>query len=381
MAQNWGVGTSSSVISSATFNGGRRSVAGGLHLTESRLEFAQDFLSIAISVAEERLSSGKLRPQTLLELLSRHAGVLERIGSNDALFESRSQLERVWAGLSGRSIESARTASKLGDLNRRLGDSEAALVWWARAIQILQLKEGTFTSTPTVPTSPPSSPLAQRVLASILVSLSAFYATSGQLQQAQTVEEAALGLLHSIKSSITSSASPPQTLHALYLLHRSSLISIHLAEVLFALRVPAEVTMELLNTAASSSERVALALTGLPHIHPDAPSSNIPHPPATEAPLLKVFQKSKSMVQPASSLLRDARRTAAEVWCLIGVLTEENEKSAPEKALGCYERALGWAGVGADGPGGIGQPGEGTLEADWKVLWRNYARVRDAVRK
>jgi tetratricopeptide (TPR) repeat protein len=383
MAQHWGTGAGASVIGSKIFTSRGPSGVGGLNIIEPRLEVAQEFLSVAISVAEERLSTGKLQPQTLLELLSRHAGILERIGSSDALFESRSQLERVWAGLPRQRIDSARTALKLGDLNHRLGDPDAALVWWARAIQVTPSEEEpSVNMPPIVPASGPSSPLAQRTLASTLVSLSAFYATSGQLRQAQAVEEAALALLQSMRPSESElSSSPPQILHALYLLHRSSLISIHLAEVLFTLHNPLKTTLELLNVAAASSERVALALTGLPRIHPDAPDSKIPHPPASQVPLLEVYSVSQSMARPASSLLRDARRTAAEVWNLIGVLTEEAEGSAPEKALECYERALGWAGVAPDGPGGIAQAGDGTLEAEWKVLWRNYSRIREAIRK
>jgi hypothetical protein len=65
----------------------------------------------------------------------------------------------------------------------------------------------------------------------------------------------------------------------------------------------------------------------------------------------------------------------------MGILNEEMEASTPEKALECYERALGWIGVSADRPGGVADPGEGVLEVEWKVFWANYVRARDAVRK
>lgn len=65
----------------------------------------------------------------------------------------------------------------------------------------------------------------------------------------------------------------------------------------------------------------------------------------------------------------------------MGILAESSDApGSKEKALECYERALGWAGVGADGPAGIGKAGEGVLESEWMVLWGNYVRVRDAVR-
>jgi tetratricopeptide (TPR) repeat protein len=380
MAENWGIGPGSSVIASDVFSGKGRSGAGGLNIVEGRLEFAQDYLSTAIAIAEERKSHGKLHPQTIQRLLTRHAAILERIGSQSSWFESRSQLERVWSSLSNQGIEAARTALKLGNLNQRLGDTEDALAWWAQAIQLTKAtgRNGAASIEPVVPESAPSSPLGQRTLISTLVSLSAFYATTGQLKQARAVEEASLDLLLSITPPKSDkSASAPEALHSLYLLHRSSLLSIHLAEVLFALRSPTSASLERLASAAESSERVALTLTGLPHIHPDAPSSKIPHPPSSEAPLLKEFTKS-TLNKPAISLLRDARRTAAEAWNLMGMLNEEMDSS---NALQCYERALGWAGVSANRPGGIADPGAGVLEVDWKVFWANYVRTRDALRK
>ncbi|KAH9934742.1 aflatoxin-detoxifizyme [Fomitopsis serialis] len=77
-----------------------------------------------------------------------------------------------------------------------------------------------------------------------------------------------------------------------------------------------------------------------------------------------------SMSKPAKSLLRDSRRTAAEAWSLMGILVERTRAAgSAEKALECYERALGWAGVAADRAGGIGRAGDGTLESEWKALW------------
>ena len=66
----------------------------------------------------------------------------------------------------------------------------------------------------------------------------------------------------------------------------------------------------------------------------------------------------------------------------MGILLERTHAAgSAEKALECYERALGWAGVAADRAGGIGKASEGTLESEWKLLWANYVRVRDAVRQ
>ncbi|CCL99111.1 uncharacterized protein FIBRA_01125 [Fibroporia radiculosa] len=384
IAQHWGAGSGTRVIGSKAYSGRSRS-EGGLNAVEVRLEFAQDFLNIAINSALKNANSGRVRPEAIAELIARHANVMERMGTSDALFEARSEYERVWAGLPGRGTDAARIALKLGDLNRRLNDSDEALAWWARAIQLTREgSNGALASVPpTVPESVPSSPLAQRTLVSTLVSLSAHYATSGQLSQARAIEESSLDLLRTIKQPDSlESATAPQALHALYVLHRSSLLSIHLAEVTHALKEQPASSIQWLTRAAETSERVALVLTGLPLIHPDAPQSQIPHPPSSETPLLSEYDKSYSMRHPARSLLRDARRSAAEAWNLMGILVEgSGAQGSAEKALDCYERALGWAGVAGDRAGGIGRAGEGTLETEWKTLWTNYVRARDAVRK
>lgn len=384
MAQNWGIGAANIAPSSAMSGKSAGGAGpGGLNIAEARLEIAQAFLNVAIQSAAKYPE--KMRPQTMMELLQRHANIMERMGTKEALFEARRELERVWASLPGQGIDAARIALKLGDINQRVGDREDALSWWARSLQLIQ-DQNTRTPVdvpPSVPTSVPSSPLAQRTLISTLVSMSAFYATTGQLRQAQAIEESSLDLLRSIRQPQSlESAPPPQALHALYILHRSSLLSIHLAEVLYALRNKQPTSMEWLARAAESSERVALALTGLPLIHPDAPHSTIPHPPSSETPLIPAYAKSRSMHKPAKSLLRDARRTAAEAWNLMGLLVEATEASgSQQQALECYERAVGWAGIAHGRAGGVGKAGEGILEAEWKVLWNNYVRVRNVVKE
>jgi tetratricopeptide (TPR) repeat protein len=378
IAQNWGTGPGTAVIESASFRDRVPTGAGDFNVVDARLEYTHDFLNTAISIAEGRISSGRLHPQTFVELLTRHAEVLERVGSRNALFESRSQYERVWAGLPGKGIDSARIAKKLGDLNHRLGDREEALTWWVRAMQLTTSnpRQPPASILPSVPLEPPSTPLAQRTLASILVSMSAFYATSGQLAQAQTVQEASLDLLRSIPTPESLAlASPPQALHSLYLLHRSALISIHHAEVLFALRSPINLPMQWLRMAAQSSERVALALTGSPATHPNNRNPDMPHVPSFDSPPLPEFSKSRVMSRPAKILLRDARRSAAESWNLLGILSETHSPN-PKDALECYERALSWVGARD-----IGKPGEGITEPEWKALWANHARAKEAVDK
>lgn len=384
MVLYWGTGSSTNVVASKAFTGrnGEGATLAPIHAT---LEYAQEFLRIALEGAEQANAKGRLHPMTITSLLARRADVISRMGTRNALDEARSEYERVWSNVAGKGVQAARIALKLGDLNRRLGDTEDALFWWARSIELAAGKNHATppNAHPIVPETVPTSPLAQRTLVSTLVSLSAFYATTGQLREAKAAEESSLNLLRAIPSPQSfDDASPGQALHCLYILHRSSIISIHLAEVLYALRTKPATSVDWLTRAAESSERVALSLSGLPPTHPDAPGSKIPHPPASETPLTEQYAKSKSMNGPAKNLLRDARRTAAEAWNLIGVLTEGSKSpDAPAKALECYERALGWAGVGRDKAGGIGQPGEGTLESDWQVFWANYVRTREAVKK
>ena len=381
IAQHWGTGPGTPVIRPDTLRDRVPDSPGTLNAVDSRLEYAHDFLGIAISIAEERMPpSGRLHPFTLPSLLARHAGVLERIGSRSSLLESRSHYERIWAGLPGSGIGSARIATKLGDLNQRLGESEEALTWWARAIHLLQgeSKLQHASLEPFVPPSHPPSPLAQRTLASALVSLSAFYSTSRQLAQAQAVQIASLDLLRSIPTPESStSASPPEALHALYLLHRSSLISIHHAEILFALRQPIHASVKWLQDAARSSERVVFALSG----HPYATSrsgDDAQHPqPPSECSLIPSYSESRVLNNPAASLLKNARRSAAEAWNLLGILSETHG-SDPKTVLTCYERALGWAGVGTKKNEGARESGNVT-ETESRVFWANYVRAREAV--
>jgi len=46
------------------------------------------------------------------------------------------------------------------------------------------------------------------------------------------------------------------------------------------------------------------------------------------------------------------------------------EGSKPEKALQCYERALGWAGVSGNKPGGVADPGEGISRRNGRCFGR-----------
>ncbi|KAJ7685165.1 hypothetical protein DFH06DRAFT_32430 [Mycena polygramma] len=340
---------------------------GNINMVDAVLLRTELCLRSAIAIAEQREAVGKLHPCTLPDLLTRHAAILERLGPS-YLLASNAQYSRVFRLLGGKGLEAARIAVKIGDLNQRLGQGPDALAWWARAIQLTTDNEPSAL-VPTVPTIPPSSPAAQRVLTSALVSASAFYAMARELSQAQKIEEGALNLLRSIQSPDSlASTPPPQALHSLLLLQRSAIFGMHLAEVLYAQHAPVAECVTRLQAAATSSERVAYALVGTSVREFDQLV------PSAEDRLLADYGNSPYLEKPASDLLRDARRSAADSWNLMGELTERMGPSHRQLAFKYYTRAVGWAGrTTADGKM---EAADSTLADDWMLLWRNYERMK-----
>lgn len=365
MAQNWGTGSGESVI------GGSNS-SSPPNVVDSSIQSSQDFLKIAISMAmANRANGSNISEDALRMLITRHAILLESLGHKDSLLEARSELERMWKAFPPSGVEASQIAQKLGDLNKRLGDFDDAIVWWTRAIQLTQGKEPTTRIPLVVPTSAPPPPLAQRSLISTLVSVSAFYATTGQLKKAQETETLSLDLIRSIKQPESfSSSSPGEALHALYILHRSAILSIHLAEVQHGLGSSPETSIQWLTNAAESSERVAFTLSEATH---RASRREIPLSTIARSPLIASYSGSTSMQRPASSLLRDSRKSAAEAWHLIGLLTEGSRSGSSSKAAEYYGRALGWIGIDAE------KLDEGVLpqvDEEWTPLLKNYIRVK-----
>lgn len=375
MAYTWGIGHSTAAIGSHDERGSGLVGPAGIKVINPQLQRTEDFLRAAIRLAES--NPDKLYPHTLPQLFTLHGNVLEKLGS-DFLPEAKNDFERAWAGLNATGLDSACIALKLGDVVSRLGSGEQALEWWARTLQLINGKSSQNTSIlkELIPRTPPSSPLAQRLLSSTMVSLSAFYAKSGQYHMAESVEENALSVLRAIPTPNSfASTSPPQALHALFLLQRSSIISIHLAEVQYAQRKPTMSSMQWLTSAAESSERVARALTALPLANPQEFHSQHPLPHPLEERLLTSYSSSRSMKPVAEGLLRDARRTAAEAWNLMGMLHEAKEGRDSKSALECFEHAVEWAGTPSSEVDGGKEAAEGIPDADWNVFWGNYQRA------
>ncbi|RXW15062.1 hypothetical protein EST38_g10792 [Candolleomyces aberdarensis] len=366
MAHNWGVGPPE-----------LSDIAEGVSPADIPDLYAAEYLRRALRVAEDKATSSQLRPLTIPALYNLSASLLERMG-NAFPDLTKDHFELAWRGYSGQGLRAAHIALKLGDISFRRHQNEEAQKWWKISIQ---LSQGSATPNSVgallEPTTLPSSPWAQRIVASTLISLSAFYAQTGKLKDAENFEEHSLAYLRSIPTpdSITQ-ASPPQALHALFLLQRSSLLSIHLAEVLSAQKKSILSSIQYLTAAAESSERVARALAGLP-LHQNAGTPQL-EVPKGEDQISSIFSSSPSMRPVASRLYRDAKRTSAEAWNLLGVLYEQKEGSASKSALQCYERAVEWAGK-REGEGISAN--EAVTEKDWKVFWSNYQKAKMTAEK
>ncbi|KAK0197117.1 hypothetical protein F5146DRAFT_1014122 [Armillaria mellea] len=336
-SQTWAPAVGASPAAQASSSNGLTDLS---TIVDARLYYGEKYLREALDIAEERESKQKLHPRTLPTLLTRHAAILEKMGQ-DSWAKAKSQYGRVWA-----SRPSASIALKIGNLSSRLGQTDDALAWWARAIQLTQ-KDPTAladTTKPAVPTAAPSSASAQRILSSVLVSLSAFYATTRNLQEADAVETKALNVLRSMAQSESLSVSPSKSLHTSTLLQRSSVLSVHQAEVLYARGKSPKESIKWLSSAAESSESVVRALTG----------SNAPRIDDVSP----IYTQTKTLQAPATELLRDARRTASEAWNLMGILKEQ---ISSRKLDDTGERIS-----------------DVILSRKWKVIMDNYTRLKRA---
>ncbi|KAG6822872.1 hypothetical protein H0H93_007284, partial [Arthromyces matolae] len=100
--------------------------------------------------------------------------------------------------------------------------------------------------------------------------------------------------------------------------------------------------------------------------------------PIKDVSPLASYTESRSMKKPAEALLRDARRTSAEAWNLLGILNETQGKNLPA-AMRCYERAVQWA--SSDRISNDMKPHEGMLASEWASIWNNYSRTKRNMEK
>jgi tetratricopeptide (TPR) repeat protein len=393
--------------------------AGRLNMVDRGYEVALTFLNYALDLARANPSI-ETDGTVINDLLSRRAGVLERIGTRESLEDARVSYEKVLDSVvvSGTREQAGRLAVKIGDVCRRLGGGEEAVLWWSRAVDFVSSEGEVLESMSKQPTSPArqvdeatsrlmKSPSAQRTLASAFVSISAYYATTNQLDSAASIEYSALHFLSRIAPPLSldrNMQKAPELLHTLYLQHRAALLQIHYAEVLHVLSelkdskakrrssdpeaAQPSTSFDLLKTAWGTSERVLRSLTGLPLTTRDAQSKtnakvgsretwDLPPPPnvaVTSKEVRPVFLSSPNLRKPATNLLRDSRRAAVEALNLCGLLEEDSGNV--ENALEHLQRALTWVG-GVES----GEPAEGTPDQEWRAVWRNYVRIREKALK
>lgn len=390
---------------------------GALAFTDQDLHSAGIYLESAI--ARMRDQEGKLPPdREALDLLERYASVQELLASPAALVRAYQSYLQVHDGKASQGMKQAQLAVKLGNISERLGDEDSAMKWWSQAITLINSdteenlepcdsigiaespslsrvdgiepkthgehgehsQTGTPNSAPSrliLPVQPPSSPLAQRTLVSALLALSAFFSRRGYLEEAKYIEEKSFALIDGMVSPSDNSQNgqtPGEVLHNMYLMHRKAVLTVHHAEVTYALEKvsgkpsTANSLTDLL-TAASLSEVVSQVLTGKMSTHVVTRSVTTPvaWPLAARANLLGAYRSSRVLRPSAERVLRDARLTVAEAWDLAGVLYQGLDEA---KAAECFERALGWTGI---------EGAEDVSLTGWEALWQRFVEAKERV--
>ncbi|PVF99789.1 hypothetical protein CPB86DRAFT_796355 [Serendipita vermifera] len=288
-------------------------------------ELAEQQISWAIKLLRE--ANKPIPPSVLL----RHAEILEKLGSPQALATARKECVLLYRQVPRRSFEAGQLALKIGNLSAREDYDDGALEYWMRA---LNFRYG----------SSKYSPLEQRHIASVYLQLSSFYSTNEELKVADDLQRRALSTIDSFITRTSETApSPEERLHLLYLSHRASVFGIHQAEVRFAEERDIHACINRLDSSISSSEAISRTLCAKelgPSLLDDSTrSSKVLHP---DAKISKVFADAKALKDPASSLLRDTRRTCMQGYLLKGLLLEATDLDG---AIDSFHKALAWAGV------------------------------------
>jgi hypothetical protein len=311
---------------------------------------------------------------TAVDLLLLKAGILERISTSESRSRAQDLYETVLVdayrtGGDRAQAKVIRLATKVGDLSARRGDVVGAKEWWTWGLAragislaseptakvVAPVQKGWFgAAKPAVASAPGSpairapvtapetlSPAALRATTSLLVSLAAHHATSSSLSAAQSLQSLALSLLPTSFSSPDST--PSAKLHYTWLQSRRSLLSLHLASVLYAQdRVGSRgAALELLETAVDASEAI------------------LEHPPSASLPATKL-------------LLSDTAKTAAEAHYTRAIVLErsadaEKDKEVLEGVLESLERAQSLVSTEGEGEG---------RGVEWQKYFKAAVRVR-----
>lgn len=452
-----------------------------------------------------------------VDMLIRHAEILERIATPAALHRSQELYERVLRSVlpyttrqpvatsqgatsqvsrqnfitAVREAEVLRLAKKIGDVNARIGDNATARGWWTWGLSRIGLEhaadslsnahqapgiaavlqdaskpgwfDGWFGKKPRaqadgargivsaskddaprikdlapsssmdrtlkanmtlVPNRQPAAdstsvwsnapPPLQRSVVALLESYSTHLAILGDLNTAEQYQSIGLDIAQaSIRRDPAARQMPAATLHNSWLQQRAALLTLHKAEVQYALRSKThdiDDTLAMLGNANAQAEVVIKELTTGPSVvTPSDAAGKLsldPHQGITlrSMPLSATFNGPHSVERsPATQLLKDAQRTAAESWNITGLIYESLARSqqntptplsrAPEfeeLAMDSYERAMGWNKIAyggrvtghhdiTDGEDVVG-PANG-LMTKAREYWTNYARVKSRLDK
>ncbi|KAL1405061.1 hypothetical protein Q8F55_008684 [Vanrija albida] len=350
---------------------------------------------------------------TALDLLMLKAGILERIGTRDAVSHAREVYETVLAARLGEAHAAPvpkarimRLAHKLGDLAQRGGDAAEAEAWWAWGLEraglhLPDIKAGVGApaasggrswwwpfgsapapapATPSTPATPAHTTLPPPVLraaTNLLISASAAdaqTATPAGLAAAASVQALALSLLPHPKSvAIPATSTGPTVLQETWEQQRAALVTLHKASVAHARADRAADPLELASSAADAAEAVLSTLTPTLPAAYTAPNSN-------------------PLSQPARRLLRDTLSTAAEASYTRAALLERraNAVASTDDKIHClehageaYERAMSLAAAESGTTDAKSKKEEDAVGRgeDWTRFWTGYVRTNEKIMK
>ena len=404
ICQTWGGGNQSGIISrQGLFEPDYASVRGMIGadpevvFADRGYELATEFVGVAMDAARrkgmvfppelsvvrppgpplDRSTTGATQGDpTVIDLLLLRAGLMERIGTKESLYEAKDIYERVVCAMQSnlspnQEAKVMRLSNKVGQLCTRLGDDDEALAWWDWGLGRvgLNIPSGTASapveqaksssswswfskptksekSEPATHQAVPStlSPAVLRAAISLIVSSETYLAQHSQVAAAHQLETTGLSLLPAPRPvAKPTAATAGLSLHETWLQQRSSLLTLHLAATTYAEGKPA---LNLANTALTRSDAVIEDIT--------------PHPPAY----------SKALFGPAELIRRDAFLTSAEASYTRGLLLERSGEAPLEVIAECFERAMSLHAQQS------GRTEEESMGPVWEKYWKSFARVK-----
>jgi len=339
MSLNWGNGAVSTASSSAS---------------DGRLIPASQFLNAALQASTD--------PATRIALLELQGNVSSALNSAESRKHALTCYEAALEGVPSGSWYAAKLFSRMAEVLSRMGNVELSIEYHWKAVHVLDPDH----TTGNVPSHLSTSPSATRLVLRSLNALSILYATSRDLKSTSSLQASALKLTTSIPHGSVGETSPAQQLHSLFIQQRIATLQLHHAEVLYAMSRRDQEPIELLSSAATTSEGVALKLLGKDQGSPDRPESQIALVPAD------AWKSSTALSQPSTDLLLDASRSASAAYRLSAVLYEKQGEPSYPLAFRSLEKALWWC-------GGVEGPGADIPTAEWEAVWKDYRRLRGLV--